>query len=123
MKTPIHLWLEASRKKLLNATLTGDDLDRLEALLVERPPTILYLTARSTNPRSGIVGWAVYDPLVKREPTPPSNDPPYACVLDAVADGWRIVQYPIARLYEYKDLENDYVGFDFILEKHFQGAT
>jgi len=27
------------------------------------------------------------------------------------------VQYPIPKLYEYKDLENDYVGFDFILEK------
>ncbi len=123
MKTSIQHWLEASRKKLLTAALTGDDLDRLEELLAERPPTILYLTARSTNPRSGIVGWAVYDPLTQREPTPPSTSSPYACVLDAVADGWQIVQYPIVNLYEYKDLENDYVGFDFILEKRFQGAT
>ncbi|MBM3263141.1 MAG: hypothetical protein FJY97_06900 [candidate division Zixibacteria bacterium] len=118
MKTSIQEWLKASREKLLTAALTGDDLDRLEELLADRPPTILYLTARSTNPRSGIVGWVVYDPLTPKEPMPLSSSSPYACVLDAVADGWQIVQYPIPKLYEYKDLENDYIGFDFILEKH-----
>ena len=47
----------------------------------------------------------------------PDDDPLYASVLDAVADGWRVVQFPVINLYNYEDLENDYVGFDFILEK------
>ena len=80
-------------------------------------PKIMYLTARSTNMRSGIVGWVEFVPGEKPKLKLPGDEPPYESVLEAVADGWRVVQYPIPKLYEYKDLENDYVGFDFILEK------
>ncbi len=118
MHTEIRKWIATSRKRLENQELQADDLDRLEALL-ESPvrPKIMYLTARSTNMRSGIVGWAVFVPGEDPELRLPGDEPPYDSVLDAVADGWRVVQYPISKLYEYKDLENDYVGFDFILEK------
>ena len=41
----------------------------------------------------------------------------FNAVLEAVADGWRIVQFPIAKLYEYREVDNDYIGYEFILER------
>lgn len=118
MQTEIKQWIAESRKKLAGKGLSDGDLDQLEAVLESpSPPKIMYLTARSINMRSGIVGWAVFVPGEGPELKLPGNEPPYESVLEAVADGWRVVQYPINKLYEYKDLENDYVGFDFILEK------
>lgn len=118
MQSEIRQWIAKSRRKLEGQGLDGGDLDHLEALL-ENPsrPKIMYLTARSINMRSGIVGWAVFVPGEGPELKLPGDEPPYESVLEAIADGWRVVQYPINKLYEYKDLENDYVGFDFILEK------
>lgn len=118
MQSEIRQWIAESRKKLEDGALEARDLDQLESLMETRQaPVIMYLTARSTNMRSGIVGWVVFVPGEKPKLRLPGDEPPYESVLDAVADGWRVVQYPIPKLYEYKDLENDYVGFDFILEK------
>ena len=123
MQSEIRRWIAESRRKLEgkgldDGGLNEGDLDQLEAIVEnQRPPRIMYLTARSINMRSGIVGWAVFVPGEGPELKLPSDEPPYESVLEAVADGWRVVQYPINKLYEYKDLENDYVGFDFILEK------
>jgi hypothetical protein len=47
----------------------------------------------------------------------PDDQPPYASVIDAVADGWRVVQFPVTKLYSYQDVDNDYLGYEFILEK------
>jgi hypothetical protein len=58
-----------------------------------------------------------YKSLRAQEPTLPAQEPPYASVLAAVADGWRIVQFPDAKLYAYQGVDNDYLGFEFILEK------
>lgn len=118
MQSEIRRWIAESRKKLEGKGLDDGDLNQLEALLDDGPrPKIMYLTARSTNMRSGIVGWVEFVPGEKPKLKLPGDEPPYESVLEAVADGWRVVQYPIPKLYEYKDLENDYVGFDFILEK------
>ncbi len=117
MKESVKQWLTASREKIKSTPLEGIDLDQLEALLAEPKQVTLYLTARSTNMRSDIVAWALYDPTKTHEPELMSDEPPYKSVLDAVAHGWHVAQYPIINLHEYKDLENDYVGFDFILEK------
>lgn len=125
MQSEIRRWIAESRKKLDGKGLDDGDLNQLEALLDNGPrplddgprPKIMYLTARSTNMRSGIVGWVEFVPGEKPKLKLPGDEPPYESVLEAVADGWRVVQYPIPKLYEYKDLENDYVGFDFILEK------
>ena len=118
MQLEIKQWIVESRKKLKGEGLDDGDLNQLEALLDETPqPKIMYLTAWSTNMRSGVVGWVVFVPGEGPELKLPGDEPPYDTVLEAVADGWRVVQYPIPKLYEYKDLENDYLGFDFILEK------
>ena len=119
MYSEIRNWISKAKEKLHQEPIQKADLDILETLIESfSEPTIMYLTARSTDLRSGIIGWVTFDPFKEHKPTLPSTTPPYNSVLEAVADGWRIVQYPIAKLYEYKELENDYVGFDFILEKH-----
>ena len=63
MQSEIRQWIAENRKKLEGEGLDYGDLDQLEALVEnQRPPRIMYLTARSINMRSGIVGWAVFVP-------------------------------------------------------------
>ncbi|MBT5876162.1 MAG: hypothetical protein HOH43_22230 [Candidatus Latescibacteria bacterium] len=117
MKISVERWIAESRTKLTGTPLVEADLDQLEALIEEPRQLIMYLTATSTNLRSGVVSWVIFDPTKKQQPELPKDRPPYASVLDAVADGWKVTQFPVINLFDYKDLENDYVGFDFILEK------
>ena len=118
MKLAVEQWIDASREQLKNGDPLGaENLDELASLLTDSRQLILYLTAKSTNLRSGVVGWVLYDPTAEHEPALPADEPPYGSVLDAVRDGWRVVQFPVSALYEYKDLDNNYVGFDFVLEK------
>lgn len=117
MKAAIEEWLATSRQKLADGALTAADMDRLAALLKEPRQRVLYLYSKSTNMRSALAAWMEYDATKPQEPTLPSDDPPYESVLDAVADGWRIVQFPDAKLYSYQGVDNDYIGFEFILEK------
>ncbi len=117
MKSAIGEWLATSRQKLQADTLTTNDLDRL-ADLVEHPrQLVLYLYSKSTNMRSPLASWMMYDATQPQEPQLPSQEAPYASVLAAVADGWRIVQFPNAKLFAYQGVDNDYLGFEFILEK------
>ena len=117
MENTVKQWLDESRKKLQAGDLTETDLQRLETLLTEPRQLVLYLYSKSTNMRSAIASWALYDPTVPYEPTLPSQDTPYDSVIEAVNDGWRIVQFPRAELYQFSDLDNTYLGYEFILEK------
>ncbi len=117
MEHAIKQWLAESRQKLQTGDLTEADLQALETLLTEPRQLVLYLYSKSTNMRSAIASWALYDPTVPYEPTLPSQDVPYASVIEAVNDGWRIVQFPRAELYQFSDVDNTYLGYEFILEK------
>ena len=132
MREAVKNWLAQSREKLAAAALSAADLDHLESLLAvsemgaahsdaapAAPPRqqVLYLYAKSTNMRSPLASWALYDPTVPQEPTLPNAEPPYESVLAAVAEGWRVVQFPIAKLYAYEGQDNDYLGFEFVLER------
>ena len=117
METTVKQWLDESRSKLQTNHLTEADLQRLEMLLTEPRQMVLYLYSKSTSMRSAIASWALYDPTVPYEPTPPSQDTPYDSVIEAVNDGWRIVQFPRAELYQFSDVDNAYLGYEFILEK------
>ena len=117
MKLALNKWLDNCIQKLNAGELTEGDLqDVLNALNSEKQ-LILYLYSKSTNLRSPLGGWALYDPTAPDEPTLPSQEPPYASVIDAVRDGWRIVQFPRPELYHFSDIENTYLNFEFILEK------
>ena len=117
MHEAVRDWLEQCRNKLRTEAITAADLDRLGGLLAEPRQQILYLYSKSTNMRSPLAGWALYDPTRPQTPTLPSDEPPYESVLAAVADGWRVVQFPIAKLYAYEGQDNDYLGYEFVLEK------
>ncbi len=117
MEHAVKGWLDESRQKLQTGDLTEADLQALETLLTEPRQLVLYLYSKSTNMRSAIASWALYDPTVPYEPTLPSQDVPYDSVIEAVNDGWRIVQFPRAELYQFSDVDNTYLGYEFILEK------
>ena len=117
MEHAVKQWLAESRQKLQTGDLTEADLQALETLLTEPRQLVLYLYSKSTNMRSAIASWALYDPTVPYEPTLPSQDVPYDSVIEAVNDGWRIVQFPRVELYQFSDVDNTYLGYEFILEK------
>ena len=117
MENTVEQWLAESRKKLQAGNFTETDLQQLETLLTEPRQMVLYLYSKSTNMRSAIASWALYDPTVPYEPTLPSQDVPYDSVIEAVNDGWRIVQFPRAELYQFSDIDNSYLGYEFILVK------
>ena len=117
METTVKGWLDESRQKLQAGDFTEADLQTLETLLAEPRQLVLYLYSKSTNMRSAIASWALYDPTVPYEPTLPSQDVPYDSVIEALNDGWRIVQFPRAELYQFSDVDNTYLGYEFILEK------
>jgi hypothetical protein len=117
MSERIRAWLAGSRPKWTQGTLTEADWDELESLVAEPRQQVLYLYSKSTNMRSPLAGWVLYDPTKPQEPQLPSDKPPYASVLDALADGWRVVQFPILKLYDYEGQDNDYLGYEFILER------
>ena len=106
-----------SRTKLQAGDFTEADLQRLGTLLATPRQMVLYLYSKSTSMRSAIAAWALYDPTKPYEPTLPSQDAPYASVIEAVEDGWRIVQFPRPELYQFSDIDNAYLGYEFILEK------
>ena len=120
--TAIKSWIEAARVKLGSGEISKDDLRDLESILDESHQKVLYLYSKSTNMRSAISSWALYNPTVEYEPSLPSQDPPYESVVEALGDGWRIVQFPISKLYQFSDIDNDYLGFEFILEKLTNGG-
>ena len=117
MKSAIEEWLDNCIEKLSAGELTEIDLRGVTTALNSQKQLLLYLYSKSTNPRSPIGGWALYDATAPDEPVLPSQDAPYTSVLDAVKDGWRIVQFPRPELYTFTDVDNAYLTYEFILEK------
>ncbi len=117
MKIALNDWLDKCIDKLNADELTEVDLKDVINVWNSEKQLILYLYSKSTNLRSPLGGWALFDPTVPDEPELPSQEPPYASVLDAVRDGWRIVHFPRPELHSFSDVENAYLSFEFILEK------
>ncbi len=117
MKPAIKQWLDDCIEKLNAGELTAADLGGMPTVPAGEKQFILYLYSKSTNLRSAIGGWALYDATAPEEPRLPSQDAPYTSVLEAVRDGWRIVQFPRPELHNFSDVDNAYLGFEFILEK------
>ncbi len=95
--------------------LTESDLRGLAAC---RPgmQDLLYLQAGSTSPLAQINGIALFAAGVQ---APMPRDPsewPYRRVMDALADGWRIVSFPNPALL-LDESRNYGLGCEFILER------
>ena len=117
MKLTVEEWLKDCIEKLNAGELTEVDLRGITAALNSQKQLLLYLYSKSTNLRSPLGAWALYDATAPDEPLLPSQEAPYASVLDAVNDGWRIVQFPRPELYSFTDVDNAYLTYEFILEK------
>ena len=76
MASAVQQWIESSRAKVQAGTFTVADLDELEQLQGERRQRVLYLSSQSTNMRSPVSAWVLYDPTGPAEPQLPSQDPP-----------------------------------------------
>tara|TARA_B100000686_G_scaffold338521_1_gene411167 strand:- start:1693 stop:1968 length:276 start_codon:yes stop_codon:yes gene_type:complete len=79
---------------------------------------ILYLSAESTDPKSPTISQALHEPfnddIVEIDPT--SKELDYKTVHEAVVDGWKIIHFPDQRS-SMSNLEEEIIGFQFILEK------
>lgn len=78
---------------------------------------ILYLD--NSDLSSSVVGWSLYDGTGKYEYEAAGDpDPPYHSVLDAMRDGWRVIQIPpLQASAPGRDYETDYLRYEFVLEK------
>jgi hypothetical protein len=116
----VRSWLEEKRRKARSAPLTEADLDELQALLDDPPAPrqqILYLHAGNTSPLSRVVGMTLYRPgQAQDDGSLEPGEFPYRTVMEAVEDGWRILQFPVPPT-DFSDDRVDYLGFEFVLEK------
>ncbi|MCX6369376.1 MAG: hypothetical protein NTX57_22115, partial [Armatimonadetes bacterium] len=54
---------------------------------------VLYLHYPSLN--SGVCAWSIWDGTGKEHHTTGDSDtPPYNSVIEAMKDGWRVIQFP-----------------------------
>ena len=78
---------------------------------------VLYLHAPSLD--SHVVGWSIWDGTGKEHHTTGDSDtPPYKSALDAMKDGWRVLQIPqLQPAYPGMELSTAYLRFEYVLEK------
>lgn len=79
---------------------------------------VLYLWAAGSALDSPTVGWAFHDGTDGTGPTLPDADPPYATGVDALRDGWLLLQsaqlVPPAPGTEHL---NAYLEYEFVFER------
>ncbi|HET7558740.1 MAG TPA: hypothetical protein VFK80_02180 [Limnochordia bacterium] len=83
---------------------------------------ILILHLGNPNLDSGTVAWALYDGAKPRGElqmnSGDSNTPPYRSVLDAMRDGWRVIQIPALPHYAHgHEHENGHLPYEYVLER------
>ena len=116
MSNAIQRWIASAREKLAAGGFGEGDLQDLKLMVSESRQQILYLLSRSSDMRAPLCGWRLYDPAAGEGPVLPAQQAPYGSVLDAVRDGWRVLQVPSPQNHPFSE-ENTYVGYEFVLEK------
>jgi hypothetical protein len=111
--------IEACIVRLRRGELTEQDLRQVIEAIDSTPPKrqdLLYLQAGSSSLASAVLGMAlVQDGRMVDLPDDPNNWP-YKTPLDAIRDGWRVIQFPNLALM--MDETRTYgLGCEFILEK------
>jgi hypothetical protein len=80
---------------------------------------ILVLCLHSPNLDAGIGAWAFFDGAGKADPSTGGSDkPPYNSALEAMRDGWRVVQFPQQfPAFPGMEYNTSFLKFEYILEK------
>lgn len=110
--------LDRAMAELRAGTLQESTLAAIRDEVAAGPPTqdLLYLQASGTDLNSEVIGMrVVLDGEVSDGPDDP-DDWPYQTVLDAVRDGWRIIDFPNLALLLDESRTYAY-GAEFVLEK------
>ena len=78
---------------------------------------ILYLATPALD--SAISSWSMWDGTGKADHTTgDSTEPPYATGLDALRDGWRLIQYPtLFPPYSGEEYTTSFLKYQFVFEK------
>ena len=78
---------------------------------------ILYLDTSALD--SDVKGWTIYDGTGKEQHTTGDGGaPPYATGMDALLDGWRVIQFPqLIPPYPNMEYTTSFQKYEYILEK------
>ena len=78
---------------------------------------VLYLANSALD--SGVKGWSIYDGTGQTHPTTGDSDvPPYRTGLEALLDGWRVVQFPqLLPPYPNMEYTTSFQMYEFIFEQ------
>jgi hypothetical protein len=84
---------------------------------------VLYLSTSALD--TPVVGWANYDGTGQHFHMAGDNDtPPYSTGLDALLDGWRLIQAsPLISHLPGNEYRTDYLKYEFFFEKLIEGPT
>jgi hypothetical protein len=114
----IRQMLERCVEELRRGELTEQSLRRAIEFIDSTPQRqdLLYLQASGTSLTSEVVGMLLVQNGEVSDGPPDPKDWQYRTVLDAIRDGWRIIQFPNLALM--MDESRTYgLGCEFILEK------
>ncbi len=77
----------------------------------------LYLSTSALDSR--VVGWAIYDGTGNdSHTTGDNNEAPYDTGLDALKDGWRLIQHPVLiPPYPGEEYSTSFMKYGFVFEK------
>lgn len=117
--TTLEAAFAQARQKLEAGELAPQDLEELYRLTRGGRQRLLYLYALQPTVRAGLVASTVQDSQANSlcQIDPLAQELPYQCVMDAVADGWRVIHFPDHRA-PYQEGRMDMLGYEFILEKY-----
>lgn len=111
---------DQARDRLAAGQFGPEDLQKLEhaALQPKLYQKLLYLYALQPTVRAMLVATTLQDPMTKVpcQIDPMAPEAPYNCVMDALADGWRVIHFPDHRG-PYEEGRMDMLGYEFVLEK------
>lgn len=84
---------------------------------------MLYLTTSALD--SKVIGWALHDGHAPNANGPGDNDePPYETGVDALADGWRLIQAsPLLAAPRGQEFQTDYLKYEFFFEQLTEAPT
>jgi hypothetical protein len=120
MKTAIKQQLEHCIEAFRRGELTEAHLRQVIETIDATGPNrqdVLYLQAGGTSLASGVHGMLIVQDGQISDGPPNPGDWPYKTVLDAIRDGWRVIQFPNLALL--MDESRTYgLGCEFILEKY-----
>ena len=117
----VAAWLSMADARLAAGdAVSQSDLDALRDRLSRSPvrQSLMYLHLTSPNPGSGAIACAIFQAGSDRREQITAGEVQlaYNSVLEAIADGWRVLQFPDQRA-DYDDSELDMLGYEFILQK------